>query len=47
MNQTFLLVLTYEFCHIIMNVSNFLLKAQMNESENALSENMLAQLLRI
>ena len=41
MHQTFLLVLTYEFCHIIMNVSNFSLKTQINESENALSENML------
>ena len=34
------------FLKIIMNVSNFSLKTQMNESENALSENMLAQLLR-
>ena len=29
-----------------MNVSNFSLKTQMNENENALSENMLSQFLR-
>jgi hypothetical protein len=34
------------FFQIIMNVSNFSLKTQTYESENALSENVLAQLLR-
>ena len=46
MHQIFHWVLSYVFCQIIMTVSNFSLKTQMNESENALSENMLAQLLR-
>ena len=46
MHQTFHWVLIYVFCQIIMNVSKFSLKTQMNESENALSENMLSQFLR-